>query len=144
MNETSTRLQLTRLIKAKPAEIFAAWTQPELIVQWFAPGTMTVPQAETDLRSGGRYTIRMMREDGESFTTWGHYKEIIPNRKLVFTWGWDGPERHESLVTVEFKEHVQGTEIVLTHERLANAEQTRMHAEGWNGCLENLELLFNV
>jgi uncharacterized protein YndB with AHSA1/START domain len=47
MNDTL-KLQLKRTIKASPAELFAAWTQPELMKKWYAPGSMSVPVAVSD------------------------------------------------------------------------------------------------
>lgn len=132
-----TRLRLTKFIKAPRARVFEAWTQPEVMKLWFAPGAMIVPLAETDVRVGGNYRLQM--QDGAKLhTTSGAYREIVPNEKLVFTWGWDVPERQESLVTVEFRDKDGGTEVTLTHERFANAEQTKEHTKGWIGCLDNL------
>ena len=46
-------LQFNRLIPATSAEVFDAWTNPELLKAWFAPGSMTVPSVRRDLRTGG-------------------------------------------------------------------------------------------
>lgn len=139
MTSPDTKLQIKRFIKAEVTKVFAAWTKPDLMKQWFAPGTMTVAFAEADVRIGGRYSIQMKKDDGESNTTWGNYLEIIPQRKLVFTWGWEGEDRYETLVTVEFEEKKAGTEVTITHERFQNTEHTKMHTEGWNACLDSLE-----
>lgn len=133
-----TSLQITKYIAATREKVFQAWTNPEWVSRWFAPGEMTVPLAEVDARVGGQYRIQMKNKDDETFTTSGEYQEIIPNEKLVFTWGWEGPERHESIVTIELHDKEAGTEVVLTHERLENTQSTDHHTEGWQGCLENL------
>ena len=46
-------LILTRLIDAPRENLFRAWTQPELLKQWFAPLPWTTPVAELDVRPGG-------------------------------------------------------------------------------------------
>ncbi len=139
MNTENTRLQLTEFIAASREKVYKAWTDPEWLSRWFAPGEMTVPLAEVDARVGGQYRIQMKNsKDDETFTTRGEYQELVPNEKLVFTWGWEGPDRHESLVTVELRDKDSGTEMVLIHERLANAESAKSHTEGWQGCLANL------
>lgn len=138
MTEEKTRLQLKQVISASKEKVFQAWTDPKFVSRWFAPGDMTVPFADVDARVGGQYRIQMRDGDDETYTTTGQYQEIILNEKLVFTWGWEGPERHESLVTVEFYEKDSGTEVVLTHERLENTEITDKHTQGWQGCLVNL------
>ena len=47
-------LVLTRLIAAPRAKLWRAWTEPELLKQWFAPLPFTAPVAELDVRPGGR------------------------------------------------------------------------------------------
>lgn len=132
-----TRLQLKKFIKAPRERVYAAWTKPELMKLWLAPGAMTVRFAETDVRVGGKYRLQM--QDGANFhTAYGVYRKIVPNEKLVLTWGWEGKDVHDSLLTLEFTDRDGGTEVTLTHERFANTEQTRQHTKGWIGCLDNL------
>ena len=142
MNETAnaekTQLKLVKFVRATREKVFQAWTNPQHVSRWFAPGAMTVPSAEVDARVGGSYRIQMKNADDETFTTTGVYKEIVPNEKLVFSWGWEGPERYESLVTVKLMDKDDGTEITLIHERLQNTESTEKHTQGWQGCLANL------
>ena len=48
---TSNReLVLTRIIDAPREKVFRAWTDPELLKQWFAPLPYTTPAAELDVR----------------------------------------------------------------------------------------------
>jgi uncharacterized protein YndB with AHSA1/START domain len=131
-------LRVSRFIAAKREQVFQAWTTPALMRQWFCPRDMIAPHAEADPRVGGGYKVQMKNNKGELHTTYGVYRQIIPNEKLVFTWGWEGPERQETLVTVELRDKDGGTELVLTHERFATQESADMHAQGWRGCLENL------
>lgn len=49
-----------------------------------------------------------------------------------------------TMVTVLFNTHPEGTEIMLTHQRFANAEMRKMHARGWAGCFDKLEDLLNT
>ena len=44
----------------------------------------------------------------------------------------------ETLVTVEFLEQGESTELVLTHERLPHAEAVEGHRQGWTACMEVL------
>ena len=138
MDEEKTRLQLRQFISASRAQVFKAWTHPEWVSRWFAPGDMTVPIADVDVRVGGQYRIQMKNSEGKVYTTTGEYQEIIVNEKLVFSWGWEGPQRHESRVTVELHDKDSGTELVLTHERLESEESAGKHTQGWQGCLANL------
>ena len=144
MSNAAVTLQLSQYIKADRAKVFAAWTQIEHIKQWFCPGDMTIPFAEADARIGGQYRIQMQNSQDETFTTIGEYLEIVPNEKLVFTWGWEGPERHESRVTVEFLDKEDGTEVRLLHENLQDAEVMQRHKAGWQGCLEKLAMRIDI
>jgi len=99
----------------------------------FGPSDVTL-----DLRVGGRYRIVMHGPNGETHRVGGVYREIVPNRKLVYTWAWESTPERESLVTVEFRSAGQGTELVLTHERFADTEARDKHQQGWNGCLDRL------
>jgi uncharacterized protein YndB with AHSA1/START domain len=135
-------LQVTRMVKARRERVFDAWTKPELMHLWFAPGTMTVPHASADLRVGGAYRVEMKGDAEVPHIVGGIYQEIVPNELLRFTWGWQGGPEAQSVVTVEFKDVDGGTEVILTHERLPDAESRDKHQHGWIGCLENLAGLF--
>jgi uncharacterized protein YndB with AHSA1/START domain len=134
------KLQLKRTIKASPAELFAAWTQPELMKQWYAPGAMTVPVAVSDLRIDGAFRVEMSDGPEKTHVATGVYKQIVPNKLLAFTWNSDCSTDtfHQTLVTIELTEVAGGTELVLTHEGFADTETKDKHEHGWYGCLENL------
>jgi uncharacterized protein YndB with AHSA1/START domain len=136
-------LQVTRMVKAKRYRVFDAWTKPELMHLWFAPGTMTVPHASADLRVGGAYRVEMQADAEVTHIVSGVYQEIVPNELLRFTWGWQGGPDSQSVVTVEFRDADGGTEVILTHERLPDAESRDKHQHGWISCLENLAGLFD-
>jgi len=137
-------LTLKRRLKAPPAKVFAAWTDPEKIMRWMGPADFKTPQAESDARVGGRYRFVMLAPNGEQHVVRGVYREVVANEKLVFTWAWDaapGDEPYESLVTVLFKPDDGGTLLTLTHERLFDEESRDGHEKGWNGSLDKLEKL---
>ena len=137
-------LTLKRRLKAPPAKVFAAWTDPEKIKRWMGPADFKTPEAESDARVGGRYRFAMLSPDGERHVVRGVYREVVTNEKLVFTWAWDaapGDEPYESLVTVLFKPDDGGTLLTLTHEQLFDEESRDGHEKGWNGSLDKLEKL---
>lgn len=78
-------LVLSRLIDAPRERVFAAWTQPELLKQWFTPKPWTTVRVSNDLRVGGRTEVVMADEAGTEYPNPGQYLEIVPNEKLVFT-----------------------------------------------------------
>jgi uncharacterized protein YndB with AHSA1/START domain len=135
--DDKTSLQIRRTLEAPVASVYAAWTDPEEVNQWMAPSDDFGPtEATIDLRVGGRYSISMRGPDGEVHRVSGVYREVVPNRKLVYTWAWQSTPERESLVTVEFHPAGQRTELVLTHTRFFDTEARDKHNHGWIGCLD--------
>jgi uncharacterized protein YndB with AHSA1/START domain len=130
-------LDVSKTIAAPRTRVFAAWTDPELVKLWFAPGDMTVGDVKVDARVGGSYRIVMQGADMTP-TAVGEYKEIVTNERLVFSWQWEGDPSQPTLVTVTFHDVEGGTRVDLKHERLSSEESRARHEHGWIGCLENL------
>ena len=78
-------LVLTRIIDAPREKVFRAWTDPELLMQWFAPLPWTTAAAELDVRPGGANRIVMRDPQGNEFPHRGVYLEVVKNERLVFT-----------------------------------------------------------
>ena len=132
-------LELKRVLPVSRERVFAAWTETDLIRQWFAPGEMQTPVAEIDLRVGGNYRIVMKNATGETHSPSGVYEEIIPCEKLVFTWKWQDSEL-VTRVTITLKElGANETELTLKHDGFPSADVRDQHNQGWTGCLANLE-----
>jgi uncharacterized protein YndB with AHSA1/START domain len=136
-------LALVRKLDAEPAKVWRALTEPEMLKQWMAPDATTrVSTAEIDLRVGGRYRIVMSSTGREDHDVRGVYREIVPNKKLVYTWAWKSTPERESLVTIELRSAAGGTELTLRHEQFADEEARDKHQHGWTGCLASLERFF--
>ena len=120
-------LTLKRRLKAPPAKVFAAWTDPEKIKRWIAPQQAMTIRAAADARIGGRYHVVMRAPDGEEHDVSGVYRDVIANEKLVFTWAWKSAPERESLVTVLLKAEGDGTLLTLTHEHFADEDARDRH-----------------
>ena len=132
-------LRLTRVFAAPRERVFRAWTDPEALKRWSGPGDLVAPLAEVDLRVGGRYRIHMRAPDGTVHKVTGLYQVVEQPGRLVYTWFWETwPEIGETLVTVEFRDRGNETEVALTHERFPNDEVRDSHEKGWTGALEKL------
>jgi uncharacterized protein YndB with AHSA1/START domain len=129
-----TSVELRRVLPVSPDEVFAAWTDPELMSQWLSP--VGHAEVEVDLRVGGRFRLVMVGEDRRIEHT-GEYLEIIPPSRLAFTWvsPYTGPE--PTVVTIELQAAADGTELLLTHERLPR-DQVEPYAGGWGRILDRL------
>jgi uncharacterized protein YndB with AHSA1/START domain len=75
-------LVLTRLIDAPREKLYRAWTEPELLKQWFAPLPYTTPAAELDVRPGGSSLVVMRGPDGQDMPNRGVYLEVMKNERL--------------------------------------------------------------
>jgi uncharacterized protein YndB with AHSA1/START domain len=145
-SDPDTFLEMRRTIRTTRQKAFQAWTDPDQLKKWFAVEEgFTTPIAEVDLQVGGKYRLGMKAPgDNPILTVGGVYQEVSPPEKLVFTWRWETPDPNEpeTLVTVEFVEQDGVTEVKLRHELFADIAQRDKHGEGWSGCLNHLERLF--
>jgi uncharacterized protein YndB with AHSA1/START domain len=138
---TRPSLTFKRRLNAAPKKVYAAWTDPQKLIQWFRradakPDTM---RAEIDPRVGGRYRVNFNIEGGEYFEVGGIYREVVPNERLVFSWAWYSTPERESLVTVTLKPDGAGTLLTVHHEQLFDQAARDGHERGWMGSLDKLE-----
>ena len=131
-------LTIVRRIKAPPAKVYAAITTARTDAAMV--GSRCGPDAQR--RSGratrGRFSIVFRLLNGDEHNPTGVYREVVPDRKLVFTWEWPGMPERESLVTFLLKPLDGGTELTLTHEHLPDEEARVSHELGWSGLLDKL------
>jgi uncharacterized protein YndB with AHSA1/START domain len=81
-------LEIKRFINAPRARVYAAWTNVEQLKQWFGPERVRTRGITADARVGGKYRWDLTDPDGEEMTAFGEYQELIPGKKIVFTWKW--------------------------------------------------------
>lgn len=141
---TRPSLTINRRLNASPERVFAAWTDPEKLIQWFGP-TETIPgsvKADMDVRVGGAYRISFRTEDGEYHQVGGTYREIVPDRRLVFSWAWHSTPERESVVTVSLRPDGAATLLSLHHAQFFDQAARDGHEHGWTGTMDKLERLF--
>jgi uncharacterized protein YndB with AHSA1/START domain len=135
-------LEIKRLIKASRDRVYAAWTDPVQLKQWFGPENVQTRDLIAEARVGGEFRWDLTNSEGEEMTMRGEFRELQPGKKIVFTWQWEDDEdweNHVSVVTVELDDADGGTELRLTHEKLPNEESRDGHTRGWNSALDKLE-----
>jgi uncharacterized protein YndB with AHSA1/START domain len=135
-------LTLKRRLNAPPEKVYAAWTDPAHLTQWFGPEGGVIEGAELNATPGGRYTISFSTPDGEHHQIGGVYKEVVPNEKLAFTWAWRTMPERESFVTVTIKPDGAGCILTLLHEQFFDEPARDRHNYGWTGALNKLEKMF--
>jgi uncharacterized protein YndB with AHSA1/START domain len=130
MPVTTDVIERTIHINAKPETVFAFLTDARLLPQWMGRS------ATLDPRPGG-----IMRVDYDGFdVARGQYLEVVPNSRVVFTWGWeslaDSTRPGASTVTVTLAPEGDGTRLMLVHEGLS--EMDTGAEEGWEFFLGRL------
>jgi uncharacterized protein YndB with AHSA1/START domain len=131
-------LTLKRHLNASPEAVYAAWTDPKKIAQWFGPEQTETLHTQADARVGGKFRILMRGPDGKDHDVSGVYRQVVPCEKLVFTWVWSATPERESLVTIQSKPDGDGSMLTLIHEQFFDEAARDLHREGWTGCLNKL------
>jgi uncharacterized protein YndB with AHSA1/START domain len=132
-------LSLSRRFNSPPEKVWRAWTDPEALKHWFGPDAGKVSLAEIDVRVGGRFHVVFGSLDGEQHDVSGVYREVQPDRKLVFTWAWKSTPERVSLVTLTFWPSGSGTDFNMLHEQFFDVAARDRHQYGWTGSLAKLE-----
>jgi len=137
-----TSLEIKRFINAPRERVYRAWTDPAQLKEWWGPDWVRTRNITADVRVGGKYRWDLTDPDGDEMSAFGEYRELVPGKKIVFTWKWDDDENweeHNSVVTVELSDRDGGTEVRLIHEKLPSEASRDRHNEGWNSVLDRLE-----
>ena len=142
-------LVLTRFIAAPPEKVFRAWTEADLLKQWFAPLPFTVSQVELDVRPGGSSLIVMRGPDGKEFPNRGVYLEVVPNERLVttdaFVKAWQPSDNPFMTIELTFEDIEGKTKYTarVHHWTIADREQHEKMGfhQGWPICTEQLAAL---
>ncbi|MHB8139628.1 MAG: SRPBCC family protein [Smithellaceae bacterium] len=154
---------IERVFDAPSKAVWRAWTDPEVLKQWWGPEEFTAPDIKVDLKVGGKYIFAMHGPKGSEWDkdmySAGIYLEIVPDEKLVVTdyfsdengemmepadYGMDKDFPKESVVTVLFEETQAGrTKLSIIYPETARKEQMGAMLksgmnEGWNSSLDKL------
>ncbi len=142
-------LILTRWFDAPAEKLYRAWTEPELLKQWFAPAPYGIPRAELDVRPGGVSLVVMRSPEGNEIPCRGVYLEVVPNRRLVFTdaytGAWTPSDKPFMTVILTFEEEGGRTKYTARVRHWTDAdreahEKMGFH-QGWAICAAQLAAL---
>ncbi len=151
-------LVIVRTFDAPRGRVWAAWTQPELVMKWWGPAHYTSPIAKIDFKVGGKYHFCMRGKMGpdapdQDFWTTGTYREIVPMERIVCTDSFSNeagdivpgseygmPDMPlELLVTLTFEDAGEGrTKMTLRHSGMPEGKMREMTGAGWSTSLDKL------
>jgi uncharacterized protein YndB with AHSA1/START domain len=135
-------VRIERTFDAPAADVFDAWTSPEVMRRWFhCERDWETPVAEVDLRVGGKVRVVMRKPDGGEASAEGLYTVIERPRRLVMTWIFDADPTDEQLLELSFSESNGATTVRLVNTGISTDERRDSQDFGWRGCLTELERL---
>ncbi|HEY1662313.1 MAG TPA: SRPBCC domain-containing protein [Verrucomicrobiae bacterium] len=129
------KLTLSRVVNAPCEMVYRAWSEPEQLAQWFCPQEAECKSVTADVCIGGAFRIHMLSPKGDHIAV-GKYLEVIPSKRLRFTWQWEHYAMPESVVTVEFEDLDKTTRVTLTHTGLPDQEDVAEHTHGWTSLMD--------
>jgi uncharacterized protein YndB with AHSA1/START domain len=139
VSEDESLLEITRILDAAPARVFHAWLSRDEWQAWLGPEGVSCDVGLLEPHVGGRYRVTMNLPDGSVVSVAGVFKMIEEPRRLIFTWGWEGDDTRQSVITLTFKDLGSGrTELTLRQEGLGTVENRDGHAKAWNSALSKL------
>jgi uncharacterized protein YndB with AHSA1/START domain len=141
-------LTMTRLIQAPREVVWAMWTDPKHLAQWWGPKGFSAPVCELEPRAGGALRIVMRGPDGIHYDNRGVVRVADAPTRLEFAIGLldaDGSKKLENLTVVTLKPKDDGTELTVHVRVLSETHAGRASVEGmnagWNESLDRLEAL---
>ena len=125
-----TEITVEQVIKAPPATVYRYLTESDLWSSWQGS------EANLDAKRGGLFSLIMPN----GMKARGQFTELVPDTRVVFTWGWvdqPGIPPGSTVVTIDLAASDEGTLLRLTHTDLPSAEAPP-HRDGWEQHLEAL------
>src|SRR5262245_50962035 len=140
MSPAAETVRVRRTFPAAREVVFRAWTDPGEFKAWWQPRPYSTTAVQMDVRVGGTYRVAMRHPNGSQQWLFGVYRDVQPPSRLAMTWCLEGSEKddgYEALLTLEFRDKPDGTEVVLVHDRLPGTS-IDMYVAGWSQVLDSL------
>jgi uncharacterized protein YndB with AHSA1/START domain len=108
---TDREIRIERVFDAPRDKVFATYTNPDLIPEWWGPRETTTIVDEMDVRTGGRWRFVSRTSDGSETAFRGAYREVTPPERIVQTFEWEPMAGHVSVETATFEDLGDGTKV---------------------------------
>ena len=127
-------LYIERVFDAPVALVFRIWSEREHLFRWWGPEGFKCIGMDLDFRPGGKWRVGMVSDQyGEGWSS-GEYREIVPNKRLVFTFAWEqgsNDDLQETLITLTFAERDGKTLQTFHQTPFSSVESRDSHHGGW-------------
>jgi len=133
---TDREIRIERIFNAPRDRVFALYTDPELIPEWWGPYGTTAEVDEMDVRTGGRWRFVMHNSDGSQTGFRGAYREVTAPERIVQTFEWEPMAGHVSVDTATFEDLGDRTRVVTTSIFHTTEERDGMLGSGMEGGLQ--------
>ena len=134
MENSKEKITVETIINKPIETVWKSWTLPQNIINWsFASDDWHSPEAENDLKNGGKFRTKMSAKDESvSFDFEGEYTEIENYKTIKYTIS-DGRN-----VSVSFEDLQEKTKVTETFEA-ENIHSLELQKEGWQAILDNFK-----
>jgi uncharacterized protein YndB with AHSA1/START domain len=119
---SDTEIAGSRVLDAPPDLVFKAYTDPTVIPQWWGPSRYTTTVDKLDLRPGGAWRFVQRAADGGEHSFSGVFREVVPSKRLVFTFNYEAMPGHEAVETVTLEAVEGGKTRVTDNMRFQNRQ----------------------
>ncbi|TPD65734.1 SRPBCC family protein [Flavobacterium microcysteis] len=134
MNNSNQTITVETTVKAPISKAWQGFTEPQHIMNWsFASEDWHTPEAENDLRVGGKFRTKMAAKDGSmAFDFEGEYTDVINLKKIEYVMG-DGRR-----VSISFEDLGDGVKVSETFDP-ENTHPVEFQKAGWQAIMDNFK-----
>jgi uncharacterized protein YndB with AHSA1/START domain len=139
------QILIVREFDAPRELVFRAWTEPDLVRQWWHAGRGEMTVCEIDLRPGGSWRYVMVTPDGTEVAFHGEYREVAPGERIVQTEIYDPFPDAAAVDTLEFEDLDGRTRVtMLVQHQLKEHRDAHVESGMEDGLQDALDLLEGV
>jgi uncharacterized protein YndB with AHSA1/START domain len=128
-------IHIERIFDAPRDRVFAAFTDPDLIPEWWGPRGTTAFVEKMDVRTGGDWRFLVRGSDGSETGFRGTYREVIAPERIVQTFEWDGMPGYVSVDIATFEDLGDRTKVTTRSLFHTPEERDGMLGSGMEGGL---------
>lgn len=131
-------LTITRTFDAPRDIVFDAFTDPEKVKKWSGCPDGATLNVTMDLRVGGECRSIVEMNGDTMLTSIAVYTEIDSPRRLAYRLNWEPLQVPETLITIDFTDHGDQTEVFLMQSGLDGDDMKNAVQEGWGSAFDKL------